>query len=220
LLCLDDLHWADTATLNWLIGVTGRLTNTRFRIVATYRSGEADALTAVRRSFRRANCLTEVPLAGLTPEAIVQILHQLHLPWSEALVKIMAGRLHRATGGNTFFVLETIRTLLANDNLAEPPQRLPLAATVEEVIRSRLAQLTAVSQQIIQAAAVLSPHLPASLIQHTAGRTELELADGLDELTARHLLQEIGNGHRFNHALVQTAVYQEITPWRRKTLHR
>jgi hypothetical protein len=83
-----------------------------------------------------------------------------------------------------------------------------------------LAQLTAVSQQIIQAAAILSPYLPASLIQHTAGRTELELADALDELTAHHFLQETDNGHRFNHALVQTAVYQEITPWRRKTLHR
>jgi predicted ATPase len=132
----------------------------------------------------------------------------------------MAGRLHQATGGNAFFVLETIRTLLASDNLAEPPQMLPLATTVEEVVRSRLAQLTAVSQQIIQAAAVLSPHLQASLIQHTAGRTELEMADALDELTARHILQETDNGHRFNHALVQTAVYQEITPWRRKTLHR
>jgi len=67
--------------------------------------------------------------------------------------------------------------------------------------------------------AVLTPDLAFDLIQRAAGRSELEVAEGLDEVVGRQLL--VGDGeHRFSHDLVRQVAYDEISPWRRAILHR
>lgn len=220
LLCLDDLHWSDGATLRWLIDVSGRFPDSRLLIAATARLAEVQALADVKRAFRRVNRLVEIPLGGLAPAAIARALEEMELGLSEETLGDFAERLHSATGGNTFFVLETVRTLMESDRLQTPTDSLPLATTVEDAVHSRFETLTAVSQQLLQAAAVLSPDLEPDLLRHTAGRSDLEVVDALDELVARQLLREEDNGHRFSHDLVRNALYRDMSPWRRRLLHR
>lgn len=218
LLCLDDLHWADETTLDWLSAVSRRLKDSQMCVLGTYRSEDSESLQEARRAFRRVGMLVEVTLLGLTPQAINEILERVSGDGSTRAQ--LASRLYQATGGNTFFVLETVRKLLESEQLDAPPETLPLPKTVQETIQARLARLSPLSRQILDAAAVLSPDLKLPLLQQTAGRTELEALDGLDELIQRQLLQEEGEGLAFRHDLLRTSVYRALSPWRRQALHR
>lgn len=220
LLCLDDLHWADEATLHWLAGLSGRFPDPRLLVVATVRRGEEGIVSDVRRAFRRANRITEIALGGLTEEAVRSALGAMELSLPEKELLALAGRLQKETGGNPFFILETVRTLMESNRLHTAVDSLPLAPTVEDAVAARVERLTPISQQLLQAAAVLAPDVAPSLLRHTAGRSDLEVVDALDELVARQLLRLEEGAHCFNHELVRTAVYRGLTPWRRQILHR
>ena len=80
--------------------------------------------------------------------------------------------------------------------------------------------MTPRAQQVLEAGAVIGGTFSHDLIQRTSGRHEVETMDGLDELVARYLLTEEQGGYHFCHEIIQTVVYQDIGPWRRRMLHR
>ena len=216
LLCLDDVHWADAETMGWLTGLAPRLNGSDVCIVATYRSAHAAALANVKRAYARPGLLAELSLSRLTLDAVERILAQLPEPPDPGP---LAARIHHATGGNPFFVLETVRALLEAERLAEPPSELPLAPTVEAAIGRRLDNLSPLGRQVLESAAVLGSDLSFGLLEETAGRSEMEVAEGLDEVVGRQLLVN-GEARRFSHDLVRQVTYGEISPWRRRILHR
>lgn len=219
ILCLDDLHWADEETLEWLMFAGSRLPHSRLSIIGTYRSEEAEAVSRIRESLARQGVLREVVLGELTLSAVQKIFTYLpdHPIWQDDLAR----RLHRATGGNTLFLLETIRTLLEQEvDDIEAVEQLPLPETVQSAILSYTRRLSPLAQQILETSAVLSPNLTFDLVRLTTSRRDSEVAQGLDELTARQLLLCHGEGCQFRHDLIRTAVYQNLSPWRRRLLHR
>ncbi len=218
LLCLDDVHWADEATHGWLQYIARRLTGSNVRIVATYRTHEVDFLREWRRTLGRANVMADVKLNGLSETAVASLLHQ--TSDDVAAPERLAARIHTATGGNAFFVLETVRELLETGQLADPPADLPLSSTVRETVLRRAGRLTPLSQQILEMTAVLSPLLTFPVIHEAAGRGDMETADSLEELVAHQLLLADDDQFRFQHDLVRDAVYQDISSWRRRLLHR
>ncbi len=217
LLCLDDLQWMDRATAGWLTYLSSRLAGSNICILAAYRIEEKNSVEDLQETISRINLMVEISLTSLTQEAIGLVLGELLEPPFHP--DTLAARIYSATGGNTFFVLETIRVLLERGQLASPPFELPLANTVQEVIQRRLNRLSQVARQILEAAAVLSPDLQYQLMQETAGRSELEVADGLDELTEHQLLIG-GDPHRIRHDLITQITYQSLSPWRKRLLHR
>ena len=218
LLCLDDLHWADEATLGWLVFMASRLTGSGLCILATTRDLDEGRLADWRRAAQRAGALTVVALAGLSEPAVTELLPRAGV--EPAVAQPLAARIHSATGGNAFFVLEILRELLALGKLPADPAELPLPQTVRDTVHRRVGRLTPLAQQALAVAAVLSPHLRVAPLAQTLGRGELETADGLEELLAHHLLQTAGAGFRFQHDLVRQVVIEETNPWRRRLLHR
>ncbi|MEJ2558308.1 MAG: AAA family ATPase, partial [Anaerolineae bacterium] len=174
LLCLDDLQWADEATLGWLSHLSGRLAGSGVCILGAYRTAGASAMAGLRESLKRMDLLAEVTLSGLSLEAIVSILESLPAPPPQP--RSLAARIKDATGGNPFFLLETIRAVLESGQMASPPETLPVAESVQEAILGRLAKLSPVARQVLEAAAVLAPDLDQPLLQETAGRAEFEVA--------------------------------------------
>ncbi len=217
LLGLDDLHQADAATLGWLAGLPRQLAGSPICLLATCRAADAGRLAEVKRAFARPGLLAEIPLSSLSVDAVARLLA--HLPQRPPDLPRLAARLHHATGGNPFFVLETLRALLEDGRLADPPEQLPLAPTVQAAIQRRLDRLSPLGRQALEAAAVLAPDMAFDLVQAAAGRSDLETAQGLDELAGRQLLVD-GGALRFNHDLVRQVVYGAISPWRRRILHR
>lgn len=220
-LCLDDLHWADAATLDWLAFLGRRLYGSRILILATVRSEEAAPLHDLRHSLVRAAALTEIELPALGPAA-VQTLTALALD-PAAATDAATAQLHRATGGNPFFLLETLRALLESgvwSRLGAAPVVLPLPDTVRQAVIMRLQRLAPLARQVLEAAAVLDRLGARDLLYLTAGRDEAETVSATDELLARQLLAETTTGFHFLHEMVRTVVYQQLSVGRRLLLHR
>ncbi len=218
LLCLDDVHWADEATLGWLQYVTKRLQGSQICLIATYRSQEAAPLGDWRRALGRANLMADVVLDGLTTAAVTRLLVQTGAEVAEP--DRLAVRIRTATGGNAFFVLEIVRELLQTNQLANPPADLPLPATVREAVLRRAGRLSPLAQQILEITAVLSPLLTFPIINRVAGRGDMEVAASMEELITHQLLAPDADQVRFQHDLARETVYQNISAWRRRLLHR
>jgi predicted ATPase len=215
LLCLDDLNWADGSTLDWLAYLGRRLRGSQLLVMGTFRSEEANAVAGLRHSLARQGDLVELKLVGLDEAAVVQLLRHLggSVPGGEAL----AGRLQQVTGGNPFFLLETLRALIESGSRLED---LPLPDTVRDAVEARVKRLSPKARQVLEAGAVLGQLFTFDAVHLTAGRQEMETMDGLDELVVRQLLTEQSAGYRFRHEIIQAAVYRELGHWRRRLLHR
>ncbi len=219
-LCLDDLHWADQTTLEWLGYLAARLGGRRLVVLATYRIEEAEIVRDVRHHLRRVGGLTEIHLHGLPVEDIRHLLQ--HLFGSQPDVDVLAHRLHQATGGNPFFLLETLRAL-AEQQI--PPisldfRHLPLPDTVCQAVEAHLARLTPQARQVLEAGSILEDQFSFDLIYLVAGRSEAETVTALEELLSRQLLVVREGHYRFVHDLVRQAVAHNLNPVRSQLLHR
>ncbi len=218
-LCLDDLHWMDAATLDWLVYLGHRLQGARVLVLGSYRCDEAAVVLELRHGLARLNILTEMTLAGLDETAVYQLLH--HLIGSVPNQDRLAVRLHQITGGNPFFLLETVQALRESGHtLAELPslENLPLSDSMREAVAARLAHLSPVGRQILEASTVLSPDFGFDRMRQVAGRHEMETMDGLDELVARQLLIQKDRRYRFRHDLIQRIVLESLNPVRHQLL--
>jgi tetratricopeptide (TPR) repeat protein len=226
LLCLDDLQWADGTTLDWLAYMGRRLADATpstagVLVVATYRDGAISAVAELRRSLTRQGVVTEVELGGLDEAAVAELLQQLgdSLPCDEALAR----RLRQVTGGNPFFVMETVRAIIeagCQPSDLVQPEDLCLPDTVLDAVEARLARLSPRAKQVLEAGAMLGRSFSLGLVRQTSGRRDLEALDALDELVARHLLEEGMTGYWFRHEIIRGAVYRQLSRGRRQMLHR
>jgi predicted ATPase len=178
LLCLDDVHWADESTKGWLLYFTRQLRGSGICILATYRMHEQQAVASWQWALRRTGLMTVLTLDGLSVTAVSNLLRQLYTNLPN--LKRLAHRIHTATGGNPFFVLETIRELIAREQFDENPANLPLSPTVREAVLHRVGDLTPLARQILEVTAILSTIATLDLIAETAGRDGLETATALN----------------------------------------
>ncbi len=233
LLCLDDLQWADSVTLEWLTYLGRVIRAVPLMIIGTCRSSDGETIAELRRELYRCGILSELPLGGLEAPAILELLHQPACARLEpGQADILAGRLRRATGGNPFFIMETLRGWIesgcAEERLADldaAEQEWPLPDTVRDAVNARLERLSSQARQVLEAGAVLGETFDFDDVHMTAGRQAMETVDGLDELVARQLLVEDppddgSSRFRFQHAIVREVVYRGLSTWRRRLLHR
>jgi DNA-binding SARP family transcriptional activator len=232
ILCLDDLHWADETTLRWLGYVSRRLIAAPILVVATYRSEEASAVAALRTQLARLGALQEIRLEGLRQADVLHLIRSLSGQSSGA--ERFSQRLHRETGGNPFFVLETLRTMFEAgvlwqhetgwstelDETTEDYRELPLPDTVHQAIQERLGRMSLQAGQVLEAGAILGHQFDLDLIYSTSGRSEDEVVEALEMLLGRQILSAQGSLYRFNHDLMRTAVLLDLSYGRRRLLHR
>src|SRR6185437_6385512 len=177
-LVLEDLHWADEATLDVIALLGRRIESVPALAVLTYRDDELDRrhpLRIVLGAFARARALHRVDLAPLSRDALAQLAGPR---------RIDADELYRRTGGNPFFATEA---LAAGD--AELP------ATVREAVLARVASLSPEAEALFEAVAVAPPHVPLWLLE---ALTEGE-HDALDECLASGMLVHSVEGVAFRH---------------------
>lgn len=224
LMCLDDLHWADSTTLEWLTYTGSRLAVEGFNhilIIGTYRDEESDCLAEPRFALNRLEILEEYMLKGLETDKILQILRHLFGPNDEN--QALATRLHQISGGNPFYLLHTLQVLLENHSIPKELVDLDdflIPRTVQEAVHQRLAGLNPTARKILEITAVLNKSFTLDLLQMVTEGSELEILENLEALTTRHLLAECNGKYQFHHELVRTAIYNELGYDRRRFLHR
>jgi DNA-binding CsgD family transcriptional regulator/tetratricopeptide (TPR) repeat protein len=195
-LVLEDVHWADEATLDVLTVLAGRVGTAPVLVLASYRDDELDRSEQLRfvlgELVRRPGRLKVEPLS---PAAVVTLAGPHGIDGEE---------LHGRTGGNPFFVTEV---LAAGDG-----ERIP--DTVRDAVLARVARLSAPARRLLEAVAIVPGHVELWLLEALAD------LDRLEECVASGVLAA-GRAHvTFRHELARLAVEEAISPERRLALHR
>jgi ATP/maltotriose-dependent transcriptional regulator MalT len=198
MLVVEDVHWADEATLDLLRFLARRLGAAATLLVVTYRDDEVGPQDPVQL------------LAGdLASSALVRRLRL--APLSRQAVAVLAGPhgadsgvLYERTGGNPFFVTEV---------LASGDEAIP--ATVADAVLARAARLSPLARQVLDAAAVVAPPVETWLLVEAAEASSAQV----DECVTAGMLQGQAGGVGFRHELARLAVERALAPGRRADLH-
>jgi DNA-binding CsgD family transcriptional regulator/tetratricopeptide (TPR) repeat protein len=196
-LVVEDLHWADEATLDVLMLLGRRPEAAPALIVVSYRDDELARTHPLRIALAELAPGSAVERLALSPlsEAAVGVLAQPH--------GIDAPELHRLTGGNPFFVTEVV---------AAGGTHVP--RTVSDAVLARRARLSDGAAELLEAVAVEPSHLELSLLELLAGSIE-----PLEECLASGTLVSEGGTVAFRHELARLAVEESLPPNRRIALH-
>lgn len=207
---VDDLHFADEASLERLQALIGddRLASVAWWLAQRPAEGVPIPL-AWQDALAESGRLQTLTLAPLDEAQVGELLDSLQLGLASAT---WAPRLHRHTGGNPLFVLETLKQLQRADVASG---RLPPSATVGALIERRLRALSPAAMALARVAAVAGPDFGPGLAEQVSGRPALDLADAWHELEAAQVLRE----RSFAHDLVQEAVQRGIPAPIREHLH-
>lgn len=222
-LFLDDLHWADAATLELLPSLAEAAEEWPLLVLGAYRSDEiprGHRLRRLRTDLRRAGRLAELSVEPLGPAETAELAA--HVLAGEPGPALRAA-LYDRTQGVPFFVEELAIALRAGAHLSragrglELPEGATVATpeTVRDAVRMRTEGLSPEARAALAAAAVVGTRVELDLL------TALGRDAGLGEVLDRGLLTELETGlAAFRHDLAREAYYADI-PWsERRSLHR
>lgn len=195
-LCLDDLHWADEATLDAIRFVGRRIASAPALVIGTYRDDEVGSdhpLRVVVGDLATSPAVSRLPLRALSPASVRELAAGSMLDPDEV---------HRLTGGNPFFVTEVI---------AGVPARLP--PTVRDAVLARAARLSPAARATLEAAAVIGPVVEPGLLIRVVEPV------AADECLDRGLLVARDGRYAFRHEVAREAILAAADPSVRIRLH-
>lgn len=196
-LVVEDLHWADDATLDLVVAIGRRVAGMPVLLLLTCRDSPGDLPDAVREALAqlaRVPSAARLPLSPLTERGIARLV---------GADGPDADHLHRVSGGNPFYVTELLRH---GDS----------SPTLRDVALGRLVGLSAEAREGLDLAALAGDRL----LRSPRWRQAFLSMDAETALLGRGLLAEEGSGLRFRHEITRLAVVDEIPGRRRTALHR
>ncbi|HTN50425.1 MAG TPA: BTAD domain-containing putative transcriptional regulator [Burkholderiaceae bacterium] len=205
---LDDLHFADSASLELLPA----LVTSGLRFALAVRGAEMPPALAAWEGVETGTTLIEIALPALSEADVRQLLDTLALAGIDSAA--IAGPLTRHTGGNPYFVLETLGAMVVQPDALRGP--LPTAPSVGALIERRLAQLSPAALRLARIAALAGPEFSAALAAHVLQAHPLDLAEAWSELERAHVLQ----GDGFAHDLVRDVALRGVPGPIGRLLHR
>ncbi len=225
LLCLDDAHWADEASIATLAYLFERPPfNAQALLVAAARWEEySPHLEAWMATLQHTPALRLVSLSRFTENEVKQLSQYVlgHVPPDEVVNNILT-----ETGGNPFIILEALRAFLERGTQPglEELAALPVVKSIQSLIDARLELLTTVSRDVIEAAAVLGTDFNPEALSQVTGHPPLEVANALEELEKRYLIEldhrsPASLRYRFIHDIFREALLLKIHPVRKRWLH-
>jgi DNA-binding SARP family transcriptional activator len=220
---LEDLHWADEMSLRLLQFLVRRVPGSRLLLVATVREEELPDLPLLRKTLESLEGephVERVRVAPLSRPATIQLVRALSSTTSAPLALEQVGEeVWRASQGNPFVVVETIRALQQGISLAGSGG-LTIVERVRRVIARRLDRLSEVARDLAAVGAVIGRGFEFTLLQRAVAHDEAAAAAGVEELVRCQLLHEVAGGLDFVHERVRGVVYAELSSPRRQLLYR
>ncbi|MBI3958830.1 MAG: AAA family ATPase [Chloroflexi bacterium] len=229
LLILEDLHWCDETSLDFLHLLARRVSACPVLVLATYRREEISPhLQQLLAQLGRGRLAREVVLSPLTQSevnALLQIIFDLSRPVRAEFLEAI----YALTEGNPFFIEEVLQTLIAAGDIFYADgkwnrkflEELKIPPSVQEAVQRRTAHLNDAARQLLTLAAAVGRRFNFALLQQLAGRDESELLRLLKELvTAQLVIEETTEQFAFRHALTRQAVYGGLLARERQVLHR
>ena len=214
-LVLDDLQWADGASLELIGHLVRHPPQAPFMLAMALRAGRVDPHVArALGGSQRAGTVSTITLGPLSLENVRTLVG--------AGDAFDVERLLRESGGNPFYALQLART--GADAAGDDPVGAPgVPSAVVRAIESELEGLSPGAHAFGEAAAVVGDPFDLDLVVATSGISEEQEAwTHIDELVSRDLVRETGIPRRFQfrHPLVRHAVYESCAPSVRASCHR
>src|SRR5262245_1147408 len=209
---LDDLQWADNASLELLAALAPTLERLPILLLGIYRSDEMPRGHPVRRlraELRRGRRLGELGVEPLDAAHTAALAERVA---GRALGPEVAAMIHDRTQGVPFFIEELVQAVGENELVR--PKDVPLPETVRDAVMVRAERLSLHAREALEVAAVAGLRFDLPIV------VELANEDGLDEaLQQGFVLEDEAGTGRFRHALTREAFYEAVTWTRRRSLH-
>ncbi len=195
---VEDVHWADEATMDLLRFLGRRIRDATVLLIATYRDEGLTANDPLRialgdlatqRSVRR------ISLAPLSPDATALLA---------AGCGLQAAEVYGLTGGNPFYVTEVVQSGMGQ----VPP-------SARDAVLARVARLDTGARDVLDAAALIGARVELGLLEAVTGSP----SPAVDDLLAAGLLTGDGTGLKFRHEIARLAVQDAIPAHRRGEIH-
>jgi tetratricopeptide (TPR) repeat protein len=219
LVVLDDVHDADAASLALANLVCRSLPDSRLLVVTTQRPvGSRDEATTTALLGELDRQGVTVPVGALDRAAVAA--QAAALAGAEPTAE-QAAWLHRASGGNPFFVDQLVRWSATREG-AGVPGGLPVSAAVRRVVDERLARLGDEARRVVTVAAVAGDEVDQEVLATVAGLPPGRFADAVAEAVAAGILWRRPSEHPtcgFVHALLAEAARAEVDAEVRRGLH-
>ena len=217
LVVLNDLHWADEATVLLLRDLAERLGGSKIVVIGTYWETDLDPerpFTSVLSRLLRRRRAQRIPLGRLTDSEVEKMLNSLA---KTTLTPVQLIGIQAATEGNPLFVEQSYLHMAESEGMlggvrARPQasfteEDLELAQSVRGLIGRRLERLSEPAHRMLIAAAVVGRDFDSGLMEAFGELSGRELREAVDEATRARLLTSVGaDGYRFSHDLVRQRV--------------
>ncbi|MBM3276279.1 MAG: tetratricopeptide repeat protein, partial [Candidatus Sericytochromatia bacterium] len=230
LLSLEDVHWADEASLEWLLSLADRVQNEGQgrQLLVLCQSRPDSAFTAL--SLGERVDLAKIILRPLSREASLSVAAALLSATIEGLpapVQTLLDQVLSRSEGNPFYLAELLKTLIDGSVLvrqgatwavSKPAGEFRLPTTVQGAIAARLDRLRPDLRKTIQVAAVVGRSFDPQLLERVTGKIPPEI---IDELTKLGFFYTRSTGEvAFTQAMSQEVTYQNLLISTRRDLHR
>jgi ATP/maltotriose-dependent transcriptional regulator MalT len=218
LVAIDDLQWADAATLHALSALTDQLFSYPIAWLLTCRPVPAlPPLESLLARLDRTGA-TVLRLEPLTPEAVRELAADL----LGSRLEREAAELAAQAAGNPLFVIELLR---AWADKAHPPGRPPpqpgeAMDSVRGVVIAYLRSLSASARQFLAVASVLGREFSAAEVAEMTGQPATRWLSAITEALAADVLTEVGDRLAFRHDVLRQSVYEDLPRSARHALHR
>lgn len=228
LLIVEDAHWADDATLEFLLFLTARGDH-EVSLVVTYRPEDVPARSLLRRLGARRSALAGEVRIGLGPLSEQET--------AELVSSMLAGKpvtaefarfLFERTDGLPLAVEESMRLMVDRDDVIERNgdvlrrrlAEIAVPATIRDAALERTRRLSDRAQRVLRAVAVLGTAAPADIVRYVSGLGPRQARDGLAEAMESGLLAEDARGRAgFQHVLPGQVVYEATPVSARRAMH-
>ncbi len=227
LLVIEDIHWCDQDTLEWLHFLLRYDTHVPILVVATERIEETTVpdhpLKILKAALAGAEKYSEIKLKPLNEAESYQLAAQVaEQVANQPLNPEKAAHIYHEAEGNPLFVVEMVRLghpLQTVGNL--PGEPVPLSEKVQMILKKRIDQLATPTRELACLAATIGREFRLDILQQASDLADDVLVRALDELLQRRIIQEQApDSYDFTHDKLRQAVFSDLSSAHRRLLHR
>lgn len=229
---LDDLQWADPASLDLLRHIAHDLSNQRMLIICTYRGDELTRdhpLAALLPRLMREAPTTRIMLPRLVPAMVTEMVREQF--GTGQRMEALAHSIYETTAGNPLFVREMCRALVSthavrqtedgwtvlSTTLPSPPE------TLQELVATRIVRLSPATKQMLEVAAMIGQTFTFPLLRAVLDAPEETVLEGLEQAAQANVIAEedaAREAYRFTHPVIHEVLYHAVLVTRRRQWHR
>jgi len=231
---LDDMHWADNATLQLLFYLARSIRESRVMIIGAYRSeeieatGETHPLTETIQRMTREKLVQKVQLERMSLDDTQKIIDSM---FEHEMPRKLAELLFKETEGNPYFVEEVVKALVESGaidpNATESDidvSKMKIPSSLSDLISRRVEQLDEETRKVLDYASVIGNEFNYYVLLSTTSVEEEVLVESLDKLLDLKLVKEDtasgGENYMFTHNMNREVIYQNLSRAKRRLMHK